>query len=152
MGNQTQRFYLIHLFTLMMSLVKDLEEVSDEQLLEDLRAIGKDPEREATLVRDVIMAAIEEADKEELQSAGPGSRVGVQTPLFLLPETPELRRSLLEELMASYHDSTDLSDDAVETLLHTFIFVGSMNSLAARPDGPEGRPPTRPEGLEERPH
>jgi hypothetical protein len=133
MGERRQQHNLIHLFTLMFTLTKDLEDLSDDELLEALRTSGVDPEKEASDIRQLFSSTI-----RQMRETGEERVTSSDFPLFDLPEAPEERRALLNEIMSSYRDATNLSDETVVTLLCTFKFLDATKNLRS-PDRPETR-------------
>lgn len=131
MGEREQNYSLIHLFTLMFTSTRELEDLTDDQLLETLRAAGIDPEKEATALRNLFMRTV-----EELRDSDQADTSSFDAPLFDLPETPEARRQLLDKMLASHRDSTELSDDTVAILLRTYVFLDTVNSVPKAADGP----------------
>jgi hypothetical protein len=136
------RDYELELFNVM-NAIGDIElEMSEEELLDELRREGKDIEKQAEHVREAFRMAIREYRKAPLLEAQKKyeehlSRIVTRD--FKLPETAVERRNLLsglfarkpefrELLTAQHREFKDVTDADVESYLKQLIELGALES------------------------
>jgi hypothetical protein len=142
------RDYELELFNVM-SAMGDIEfEMSEEELLDELRQEGKDIEKEAEYVREVFKTAIKEyrqAPLREAQKKYEEHLSKIETRDFELPETAPERRNLLSGLLArkpefgslltaQHRDFKDVTDADVESYLKQLIELGALESESEQED------------------
>lgn len=135
------RNYEKELKMIMFSLADSIEEASDEEVMEDIKCQGKDPDVVAKEVRDILLASVKAYRKRKFAEAKERYKMRVkkvETGLFALPATPQERRDLLlivvndnpymakGLLTAQYRDFKDLSDDDVESMLKQLQQLGVL--------------------------
>jgi hypothetical protein len=142
------RDYELELFNVM-SAMGDIEfEISDEELLDELRQEGKDIEKEAEHVREVFRMAIKEYRQVPLREAQKKyeehlSKIATRD--FELPQTASERRTLLSGLLArkpefgslltaQHRDFKDVTDADVESYLRQLIELGALESESGKED------------------
>ena len=136
------RDYELELFNVM-SAMGDIEfEMSEEELLDEIRQEGKDIEKEAEYVREVFKTAIKEyrqAPLREAQKKYEDHLSKIEMRDFELPGTAPERRNLLSGLLArkpefgslmtaQHRDFKDVTDADVESYLKQLIELGALES------------------------
>jgi hypothetical protein len=136
------RDYELELFNVM-NAIGDIElELSEEELLDQLRQEGTDIEQEAEHVREVFKMAIKEYRQTPLREAQKKyeehlSKIATRD--FKLPHTAPERRNLLSGLLArkpefgalltaQHRDFKDVTDADVESYLKQLIELGVLEN------------------------
>lgn len=143
------RDYELELFNVMNAL-GDLEwEMSESELLHELRDEGKDLETEADLVRGLFRMAIKEYRQAPLREAQKKYELRVSKIVkrdFSLPESAAERRNLLSGfltrkpefgsslLTAQHREFKDLTDADVESYLRQLMELGAFENSSETED------------------
>lgn len=138
------RGYDEELEAIMNALADSVAETSDEDILEEARAEGKDPGEAATRVRNVLLDAAKAYRQRRLleaQQEYESHITGMRERPYSLPKSAIERRSLLDlvlsrqpevrsALTAQYREFTSLTDDDVESCLKQFQELGLLKELS----------------------
>ena len=115
---------------------------SDEEILEDLRQEGIDPEAEAARLRTMMLDTVKAFQQRRLIVAREGYRRRVEQlekRKYPIPESAQERRSLFSFVLqqpqcarlvtAQYRELKDLTDDDIKTYLEDLAELGILNEL-----------------------
>ena len=115
---------------------------SDEEILEDLRQEGIDPEAEAARLRTMMLDTVKAFQQRRLIVAREGYRRRVEQlekRKYPIPESAQERRSLFSFVLqqpqcarlvtAQYRELNDLTDDDIETYLEDLAELGVLDEL-----------------------
>ena len=115
---------------------------SDEEILEDLRQEGIDPEAEAARLRTMMLDTVKAFQQRRLIVAREGYRRRVEQlekRKYPIPESAQERRSLFSFVLqqpqcarlvtAQYRELKDLTDDDIETYLEDLAELGVLDEL-----------------------
>ncbi len=124
------------------ALAESVFEATDEELCEELREEGLDPDAEAESVREVLLGALQSHRKQRLQRARAEydrRRQSLQDFEVELPPTPQGRLSLLQAalhqqpwlqgMMAAHRDLKHLADEDVVSYLQQLALLGLLDEL-----------------------
>jgi glucan phosphorylase len=143
------RNYEEELSNIMNAMAESEWELSDEEVLEEARERGEDPESEAERIKDIFRRIFKEHQQAPLREAQRqyeerlSSMFNKET---VLPSTPEERRDLLDGflarmpeygsalLTAQHREFKDLTDSDVESLLKQLIELGALDSTSGPGD------------------
>lgn len=143
------RNYEAELFNVMNTLGESEWEMSDEEVLKEVREEGEDPEKEAERIRDIFRRAFKEHQQAPLREAQKKYEEHL-TSMFKkdvsLPPSPEERRNLLDGFLASRPDLSsalltgahrefkDLTDADVESYIKQLTELGAFESPSETED------------------
>ena len=115
---------------------------SDEEILEDLRQEGIDPEAEAARLRTMMLDTVKAFQQRRLIVAREGYRRRVEQlekRKYPIPESAQERRSLFSFVLqqpqcarlvtAQYRELKDLTDDDIKTYLEDLAELGILDEL-----------------------
>ena len=115
---------------------------SDEEILEDLRQEGIDPEAEAARLRTMMLDTVKAFQQRRLIVAREGYRRRVEQlekKKYPIPESAQERRALFSFALqqpqcarlvtAQYRELKDLTDDDIETYLEDLAELGVLDEL-----------------------
>ena len=115
---------------------------SDEEILEDLRNEGIDPEAEAARLKTMMLNSVKVFQQRQLILAREGYRRRVdqlEKKKYPIPESAQERRSLFSFVLrqpqcaslvtAQYRKLKDLTDDDIETYLEDLAELGILDEL-----------------------
>lgn len=124
------------------ALAEDLANVSDEELIAEARAAGRDPARSAGELRDLLLGTVKHIKDERWRAAERAYLASVErltAPRFGLPKTSAEQRLLLEsalvrrpdvrEMTIQHRDFTELSDEDVASLLRQLQHLGVLDDV-----------------------
>lgn len=137
------RNYKQELKAIMDALAESVIDSSDEEILEEVREDGLQPEAIAKQVNETLLSSVKKYRKRNLLKAREkyqDSVSKIQTEKSELPSTPEERRSLLSYIFnfkpyilqmvtAQFRDFNELSDADVESLLNQLQKLGVLKDL-----------------------
>ncbi len=125
------------------SLIDAVEEsilsASDEEIVEDVRLEGRDPQAAAGAVRSMIGAQIKAQRQQKLKAARAGyvrTSTKIRSPLARLGD-PAARRTFLDNLLSrrddlpdgltmAFREGKEMSDDDVSSLLDDLANLGLL--------------------------
>ena len=124
------------------ALAESICNESDDELLEDLRQEGVDPEAEANRLKDMMLDTLKAFQQRGLVSAQEGYRRRVEQlekQKYPIPENRQAQRSLFSFVLqqpqyaglvtAQYRDLKDLSDEDLETCLEDLAELGILDEM-----------------------
>ena len=124
------------------ALAESICNESDDELLEDLRQEGVDPEAEANRLKDMMLDTLKVFQQRGLVSAQEGYRRRVEQlekKKYPIPENRQAQRSLFSFVLqqpqyaglvtAQYRDLKDLSDEDLETCLEDLAELGILDEM-----------------------
>ena len=124
------------------ALAESICNESDDELLEDLRQEGIDPEAEANRLKNMILDTLKAFQQRGLVSAQEGYRRRVEQlegKKYPIPEGRQERQSLFSLVLqqpqyaglvtAQYRDLKDLSDEDMETCLEDLAELGILDEV-----------------------
>ena len=124
------------------ALAESICNESDDELLEDLRQEGVDPEAEANRLKDMMLDTLKAFQQRGLVSAQEGYRRRVEQlekKKYPIPENRQAQRSLFSFVLqqpqyaglvtAQYRDLKDLSDEDLETCLEDLAELGILDEM-----------------------
>ena len=124
------------------ALAESICNASDDELLEDLRQEGVDPEAEANRLKEMMLDTLKAFQQRGLVSAQEGYRRRVEQlegGKYPIPESRQERRSLFSLILqqpqyaglvtAQYRDFKDLSDEDIETCLEDLAELGILDEM-----------------------
>ena len=124
------------------ALAESICNESDDELLEDLRQEGVDPEAEANRLKDMMLDTLKAFRQRGLVSAQEGYRRRVEQlekKKYPIPENRQAQRSLFSFVLqqpqyaglvtAQYRDLKDLSDEDLETCLEDLAELGILDEM-----------------------
>ena len=124
------------------ALAESICNESDDELLEDLRQEGVDPEAEANRLKDMMLDTLTAFQQRGLVSAQEGYRRRVEQlekKKYPIPENRQAQRSLFSFVLqqpqyaglvtAQYRDLKDLSDEDLETCLEDLAELGILDEM-----------------------
>ena len=124
------------------ALAESICNESDDELLEDLRQEGVDPEAEANRLKDMMLDTLKAFQQRGLVSAQEGYRRRVEQlegKKYPIPESRQERRSLFSLILqqpqyaglvtSQYRDLKDLSDEDIETGLEDLAELGILDEM-----------------------
>ena len=124
------------------ALAESICNESDDELLEDLRQEGVDPEAEANRLKDMMLDTLKAFRQRGLVSAQEGYRRRVEQlekKKYPIPENRLAQRSLFSFVLqqpqyaglvtAQYRDLKDLSDEDLETCLEDLAELGILDEM-----------------------
>ena len=124
------------------ALAESICNESDDELLEDLRQEGVDPEAEANRLKDMMLDTLKTFQQRGLVSAQEGYRRRVEQlekKRYPIPESRQAQRSLFSFVLqqpqyaclvtAQYRDLKDLSDEDIETCLEDLAELGILDEM-----------------------
>ena len=130
------------------ALAESICNESDDELLEDLRQEGVDPEAEANRLKDMMLDTVKAFQQRGLVSAQEGYRRRVEQmekKKYPIPESRQAQRSLFSFVLhqpqyaglvtAQYRDLKDLSDEDIETCLEDLAELGILDEIDKDYDG-----------------
>ena len=128
--------------TMFDALAESICNESDDELLEDLRQEGVDPEAEANRLKDMMLDTLKAFQQRGLVSAQEGYRRRVEQlekKKYPIPENRQAQRSLFSFVLqqpqyaglvtAQYRDLKDLSDEDLETCLEDLAELGILDEM-----------------------
>ncbi len=141
MDNQLN--YKQELKAIMDALAESVIDSTDEEILEEVREDGLQPEIIAKQVHETLLNSVKKYRKRNLLKAREkyqDSVFKIQTEKCDLPSTPEERRSLLSRIFnfkpqiqkmvtAQFRDFNELSDADVESLLSQIQKLGILKDI-----------------------
>ena len=122
-------------------MVESILEAPEDEIDEDLRAAGADPERAADETREVIAKTLERRRKRALRQRAreryERNVRAIEDEAYPLPETPEERRRLLAGVLAArpqaaqaltlqFRNLESMPDEDVASLLRQLFVLGAM--------------------------
>lgn len=128
-------------------IAESVAETSDDEILEDMRAEGKDPAAVAQEVRSALFRGVTAFKKAKLRAAHEQHERQVEElhhQNFSLPDTPAAMRALLAKILtlvpeygpalltAQYRDFSELSDEDVRQHLVQLAHLGAMEDPRLR--------------------
>ena len=129
------------------ALAESICNESDDELLEDLRQEGVDPETEANRLKDMMLDTLKAFQQRGLVSAQKGYRRRVEQlekKKYPIPEGRQERGSLFSLILqqpqyaglvtAQYRDLKDLSDEDIETCLEDLAELGILDEMVKTDD------------------
>lgn len=137
------RNYEKELKMIMFSLADSIEDTSDEEIIEEIKQSGQNPEVIAEEVRNILLDSVKAFRKRNLLDAKERYKMNVikiETGTFDLPATSQERRELLFKvvndnpymakglLTAQYREFKDLSDNDVESMLKQLQQLGALKT------------------------
>ena len=124
------------------ALAESICNESDDELLEDLRQEGVDPEAEANRLKNMMFDTLQAFQQRGLVSAQEGYRRRVEQlegEKYPIPKSRQERRSLFSLILqqpqyaglvtAQYRDFKDLSDEDIETCLEDLAELGILDEM-----------------------
>ena len=124
------------------ALAESICNESDDELLEDLRQEGVDPEAEVNRLKDMMLDTLKAFQQRGLVSAQEGYRRRVEQlekKKYPIPENRQAQRSLFSFVLqqpqyaglvtAHYRDLKDLSDEDIETCLEDLAELGILDEM-----------------------
>ncbi len=124
------------------ALAESICNESDDELLEDLRQEGVDPEAEANRLKDMMLDTLKAFQQRGLVSAQEGYRRRVEQlekKKYPIPENRQAQRSLFSFVLqqpqyaglvtAQYRNLKDLSDEDLETCLEDLAELGILDEM-----------------------
>lgn len=132
---------LKELQTLMAGMVESVLSASDEEILQEAKEQGLDPNKTAAETKDMLLAAVKEAKLRRLREARrqyDRSIAAISSRKVTLPETPAERRTLLAAffarnatiqagiLTAQHRELKEMTDADVERLLLELDALGLL--------------------------
>ena len=124
------------------ALAESICNASDDELLEDLRQEGVDPEAEANRLKEMMLDTLKAFQQHGLVSAQEGYRRRVEQlekKKYPIPESRQAQRTLFSFVLqqpqyaglvtAQYRDLEDLSDEDVETCLEDLAELGILDEM-----------------------
>jgi hypothetical protein len=122
---------------------------SDEEVIEEARLNGEDPNREAGRLKSLMLATVKSHQQRALREARQAYDAQEQRPSkgSFVPSTPAERRDLFsfvlakqpqytELFTAQHREFTDLTDDDIETYLEDLDELGILEKV--KPDSDDG--------------
>ena len=143
------RDYELELFNVMNALADVEWEMSESEILDELRGDGRDLETEAESVREIFRRAVKEFRQAPLRDAQKRYEQRVSNICkrdFRLPNSASERRELLSAFMAQtpdfgnsiltaqHREFKDLTDIDVESYLNQLMELGAIESSSAKED------------------
>lgn len=114
-------------------------ESTDDEIIEELRLAGIDPDAEAVRLKAKMLATVSAFRQRALAAARAGYRnrlEQMQRKTYAIPKTPEARRELFsfvirqpqyaEYVTAQYRDLENLTDSDIETYLQDLAELGIL--------------------------
>lgn len=132
---------LKELQTLMAGMVESVLSASDEEILQEAKEQGLDPDKIATKTKDTLLAAVKESKLRKLREARrqyERSVAAIASRKVTLPSTPADRRTLLAAVLArnasiqtgiltaQYRELREMTDADVERLLLELDALGLL--------------------------
>ena len=124
------------------ALAESICNASDDELLEDLRQEGVDPEAEANRLKEMMLDTLKAFQQHGLVSAQEGYRRRVEQlekKKYPIPESRQAQRTLFSFVLqqpqyaglvtAQYRDLEDLSDEDIETCLEDLAELGILDEM-----------------------
>jgi len=126
--------------SLLDALEESILQTPDEEIIEETRREGKDPNKVADHVRDVIASQIKDHRQKRLRAAQEGYRGSVVERTgrsISIPESPSERRTLLtnvlnrrpdvpKEITVAWREGRYTSDDDIASLLEDLAELGFL--------------------------
>ena len=123
------------------AIEENILQASDEEIIEEKKASGEDPEAAARHVQSIIQSGIKKQRQKKLRAAREGYNQAIvrqqrRTPM--LPDDPVERRALLDAVLASkqsvprgitmaFREGKHMSDDDVTSILEDLIELGILS-------------------------
>jgi hypothetical protein len=132
---------------IMDALGESIIDESDDEILQDLRQAGIDPEAEAARMKAMMLDTVKAFRQRHLRAAREGYEKRLSdlaTKSYQLPSTPQARRDLFvyvtkqpqyAELLTAHRDLKSLTDNDIETYLEDLAELGVLEKLKTERDG-----------------
>lgn len=118
------------------AIESSIERATSDELQEDIRAEGRDPEQVATATRSVFAEVAKDFHQKRLHAARKARELALQayeTQQVRLPATAQARRTLLQQVIArnpnltlQFRDLDHHSDEDIESALRHLAVLGLL--------------------------